>query len=223
MKQTIKLTALAHSKHRNAIGFVGIEVDPILQETSVRLAKEWPRKDINKIAPDIAEMYDKFQWFNTIVDFSVGDHVIQSLRRAGGMPIRIIHVQKKVKDKLEIERVRTMDIIEMTQFVLQQKLAKKIKWPINPTDEMKRLEDQVGLFSEHKTEAGGIDYYAPGDEFDNLTKALIIVHFAARPYLQSGGEVVGGPLLRSKFEIPENEIIFESRPDVTNRGFRRKM
>ncbi len=223
MNKTIRLTGLAHSKHRNAIGMVGIEVEPIKQEISVRLAKSWPRKDINKIAPEVAAMYNKFQWFNTIIDFNIGDHVIQGLRRAGGMPIRIIHVQKKVKDRLEIERVRTMDIIEMTQFMLQQKLAHKILFPKEPTLEMQELESQIALFSEMKTEAGGIDYYAPGDEFDDLTKALIIVSFAARPYLQNTGEVVGGPIGKSNFNPPGGELLFETRADVTGRGFRRKM
>lgn len=223
MNKTIRLTALAHSKHRNAIGMVGIEVEPIKQEISVRLAKQWPRNDLNKIAPEVAELYNKFQWFNTIIDFNIGDHVIQGLRRAGGMPIRIIHVQKKVKDRLEIERVRTMDIIEMTQFMLQQKLAHKIVFPKEPTKDMQELESQIALFSEMKTEAGGIDYYAPGDEFDNLTKALIIVCFGARPYLQTTGEVVGGPITKSKFAAPEAELMFESTADVTSRGFRRKL
>lgn len=219
MPEKLKLVSLAHSKHRNAIGLVGIEVDAIKQEISIRLAKQWPRKNLNDIAPEVAEMYKKFQWFNTVIDFQVGDHVIQGLRRAGGMPIKIIHIQKKVKDHLEIERVRTMDIIEQTQFMLQMKLAHKLVFPTNPTKDMSELEAQVALFAEHKTESGGIDYYVPGDGFDNLTKALIIDCFAARPYMQASTKIIGGPMVRhGRAEDQE----FPMSPDITNRGFRRK-
>lgn len=219
MTQTLKLVALAHSKHRNAIGLVGIEVDQIKQEISVRLAKQWPRNKINDIAPEVAEMYEKFQWFNTIIDFQVGDHVIQGLRRAGGMPIKIIHIQKKVKDKLEIERVKTMDIIEQTQFMLSIKLAHKLVFPEKPTTVMAELESQIAMFAEHKTEAGSIDYYAPGDEYDNLTKALIINCFAARPYMQGSTKIIGGPLIR-RGRPQETEFVITR--DITSRGIRRK-
>ncbi len=222
MAQNIKLVAIAHSKHRNAIGLVGIEVDPIKQEISIRLAKQWKREQLNDIPSEIAEMYEKFQWFNTIIDFQVGDHVIQGLRRAGGMPIKIIHVQKKVKDKLEIERVKTMDIIEMTQFMLQMKLAHKLVFPQEPTKTMQELESQIALFSEHKTESGSIDYYAPGDEFDNLTKALIAVCFAARPYMQSSTKVIGGPLARRGTRPSKIEESFPISRDITSRGIKRK-
>jgi len=223
MPETIKLTALAHTKHRNAIGLVGIEVDPIKQEISVRLAKSWDRNDLNKIAPDVAGLYEKLEWFNTFIDFSVGDHVIQGLRRAGGMPIRIIQVSKKVRDYLEIDRVKTMDIIEMTQFLLQLKQAHKLLFPKEPSKEMRELEDQIALFSEHKTEAGGIDYYAPGDEYDDLTKALLIVSFGARPYLQDSVEVIGGPVNRGRFATPNFEMQLEPSSDITKSGIRRKL
>jgi len=219
LAEIYKIVALAHSKHRNAIGMVGIQADPVKQEITIRLAKQWPRKKINNIAPEIAELYNKHQWFNTVIDFQVGDHVIQGLRRAGGMPIKIIHIQKKVKDKLEIERVKTMDIIEQTQFMLSMKLAHKLVFPKTPTKDMTELESQIALFSEHKTESGSIDYYAPGDEFDNLTKALIVACFAARPYMQASTTIVGGPLIR-RGESQAQE--FPMSRDITLRGFKRK-
>ena len=79
-------------------------------------------------APAIAKLYGAFEWDNTIVDLSVGEHVIQGLRRCSGMPIRVIFVKKKVTDVSEIRRVKTLDLIEMVQFMLQQKLAHKIKF-----------------------------------------------------------------------------------------------
>ena len=51
---------------------------------------------------------------------------------------------------------------------------------------MKSLENQVAMFTEHRTEAGGIDYYAPGEERDELVKALLAALFSARTLLQEG-------------------------------------
>ncbi len=90
MNDTIKLVGIAHSKLRNAIGLVGITVDPVRQECSVNLVKHWPRSELNNIAPDIAKLYAKFEWSNTIIDLSVGEHIIQSLRRVAHLPIRVI-------------------------------------------------------------------------------------------------------------------------------------
>jgi len=53
---TVRMVAIAHSKLRNAIGLVGIEVDPVKQEIQIRFAKEWSRDILNAIAPDIVEL-----------------------------------------------------------------------------------------------------------------------------------------------------------------------
>ena len=91
---------------------------------------------------------------------------------------------------------------------------------------MQELEHQVALFSEHTTEAGMVNYYAPGDELDNLTKALIIACFAARPFLHDSVKVVGGPLPRSNISKIQEPISLLSseleKGDITNRGFRRR-
>lgn len=194
MVKTIKLAGIAHSKLRNAIGFVGIEVNPIKQEIHIKFVKQWERNQLNIIPTDITELFEKFQWSNTIIDLGVGSHVIDGLRRAAGLPIKVIFIKKKVTDASEIRRVKQLDLIEMVQFMLQMKLDHKLKFPRNSSPAMKELEDQVALYSEHSTEAGGIDYYAPGDELDNLTKALISVVFAARPLLLDSTSHVIGPI-----------------------------
>ena len=42
------------------------------------------------------------------------------------------------------------------------------------------------MFTEHTTESGTVAYYAPGEEMDCLTKALMICLFAGRISLQQG-------------------------------------
>lgn len=228
MKKTVRLAGIAHSKLRNAIGLVGIEVDPIRQEIFVRLAKHWDRKQINDIAYDVGQMWYKAQWSNTIIDLMVGEHVIQGLKRASGLPVRIIHLKKKVQDPSEIRRVKTMDLVEMTQFMLQLKLAHKIKFPKKPTEAMTELEQQIALYGEHSTEAGAINYYASGDELDNLTKALILAAFAARPFMQDSHKIIGGALDRTHVQRIRDPAMMLDKiegaqvSDITNRGFRRK-
>ena len=191
---TVKLVGIAHSKLRNSIGAVGIEVDPVKQEVLVKMARHWDRLHINDIAPGIAYMYSQFEWSNTIIDVSVGEHIIQSLRRIAKIPIRIIFIIKKNTDTSEIRRVKILDLTEMVQFMLQQKLIHKIKFPKNPSPEVKELENQIALYAEKTTEAGGVNYFAPGDELDDLTKALMISVFAARPFMLDSTKIIGGPL-----------------------------
>jgi len=198
--KTVKLVGMAHSKLRNSIGTVGIEVDPVKQEVYVKMAQHWERDNINDVAPDVAKLYEAFQWDNTIIDLSVGEHVIQGLRRCSGMPIRVIFVKKKVADVSEIRRVRTLDLIEMVQFLLQQKLAHKIKFPTQTTPTLQELEEQIALYAEKTTEAGGVDYYAPGDELDDLTKGLMLAVFAARPFLMDSTKIVCGPVVHKEMD-----------------------
>ena len=202
MTKTVRLAGIAHSKLRNAIGFIGIEVDPVKQEIQVRFARHWDRKDLNKIAPEISELFEKFEWTNTIVDLQVGEHLIQGLKR-GGVPMKVIFIKQKVTDAAEIRRVKAMGLIEMVQFMLQLKLAHKIKFPKKPSKEIIELEEQIAIYSEHSTEAGGINYYSPGEELDDLTKALITVTFAARPMMQDSMKVICGPITKKPIKMED--------------------
>jgi len=191
----IRLAAIAHSKHRNAIGLVGVEVDSELKKVYVKLARQWSRDKINEIPYEISKLFEKIRWGNTFIDQLTGQHFIQDLKRIHHMPIQIINTQKNLKDPDEIERVKTMDKIEMTQFMLTLRQNHQVEFPEKPSKTMKELEEQMALYSEHKTEAGNVDYYAPGDELDNLTKALLIDCFVARKYLRIGiGSYVGSQI-----------------------------
>lgn len=215
--KTVKLVGIAHSKLRNSIGTVGIEVNPVKQEVLVKMAKHWDRLHINDVAPGIARMYDQFEWSNTIIDVSVGEHLIQSFRRISKIPIRVIFIKKKLTDTSEIRRVKKLDLVEMVQFMLQQKLIHKIKFPKNPSPEVKELEDQIALYAEATTEAGGINYYAPGDELDDLTKALMIAVFAARPFIMDSTKIIGGPLRIKPATVSDMANIIDPPPKLRKR------
>ena len=57
------------------------------------------------------------------------------------------------------------------------------------------------LFFEHNIESGSMNYYSPGDELDDLPKALLIACFAARKYLDKPKRIiVGGQMSK---QIPD--------------------
>jgi len=189
-----KIVAISHSKHRNMFGFAGIEIDEEKLIANVRLAKQWNRSEINRISMDIADSYPKIKWDKLYIDQSVGEHLIKDIKKHD-ISVDIITTKKNLNEPDDIEKLLVMDKIEMTQLMLSLKLQDKIQFPPKPKETMTELIKQVELFTEHKTEAGGIDYYAPGDELDNLTKALMICCFAARNILAGDDDMFfGGPV-----------------------------
>jgi len=191
----LKITALSHSKHRNAFGLIGIEVDVEKKIIHVRLAKQWRREEINQIPSDIAQAFSQIKWDSQYMDQKIGEHLIKAIKIKAEFTIKVITTQKNLKDPEGIEDIKILDIIEMTQFLLQLKINHQIQLPENPGKTMRILESQIALFTEHKTEAGGIDYYAPGDEMDNLIRALMICCFAVRNILQGEFSIpIAGPV-----------------------------
>ena len=77
---------------------------------------------------------------------------------------------------------------------------------------MKELEDQIALYAEKTTEAGGVNYFAPGDELDDLTKALMIAVFAARPFMLDSTKIIGGPLRIKEPRVEEMASIIDPVP-----------
>jgi len=187
----MKSVALMYSKHRNAFGLVGIQA--IGKKVHVNLARHWTRDQLTEIPGTIATLHNKIQWGNTITDQLVGEHLIQELKNHG-LDISVITTQKDIKDPKPIRRIKKMDLIEMVQFMLVLFQEHRILFSTRPSPAMQELESQVALYSEHKTESGGINYYGPGDEMDDLVKALIVNCFSVRYALgdYEEGHVVGG-------------------------------
>lgn len=181
------LVALAYTKQRTMFGIVGIEVDSQSRTAFVRLAKQWSRKTMNVIPKDIAALHSRIKWGNTIVDQQVGQHLIKSLEMALKNEVIVITTQKNLKDPENIEKLKVMDITEMTQLTLSTKQDHRIQFPKkNHTEDMIDLMKQMEMFTEHITEAGTVAYYAPGEELDCLPRALMMCCFAARNSLEHG-------------------------------------
>ena len=187
----MKTAALAYSKHRNAFGLAGIRVQN--KRIHVELARHWTREQRSRISNDIAYLRSKIDWGKTITDQLVGEDLIQNLKNAG-VDVGVIVTQKDMKDPKGIHKVKKMDIIEMTHFMLTLFQEHRILFPPEPSPRLQELEKQVSMFSEHRTESGGLAYFAPGDELDDLSKALIIACFAVRPYIDGDEQehIIGG-------------------------------
>ena len=184
----IRVAAIAHSKLRDEFGIVGIEVNTVKRKIKVKLARQWSRKELNKIPGYIKKMHDKAQWEVTYIDQLSGEHFIDEMKKY--LNLRVITTKKNMNDPKELKRVKVMDKIELVQSMLFIGQNNQIEFPPKPTKDMQELEAQMGLFSEMTTEAGGIDYFSPGDQYDNLVKALMIACFAIRKKIDGSNREV---------------------------------
>jgi len=188
------IVAISYTKLRTAFGLVGIEVDDQKQLAYVRLAKIWKRTDMNSIAPQLKEINSKVKWQMTFADQLVGQHLIRKIEHSLGFEVQTITTMKNLKDPEDIELIKVMDMTEMTQLTLSLKQGHQIQFPPkNPSKDMQDVMKQIEMFTEHTTESGTVAYYAPGEEMDCLTKALMITLFAARTSLQQGNNI---PIIR---------------------------
>ena len=201
---TLRSAGISYSKHRNAIGLTGIIV--VNKKARVQLVREWPRAKYKNIAHEIAALYQRYKIELIHIDILCGQYLINDLQKLHNIPLQVITTQKDMKDPEKIEDLIVMDKIEMTNFVVLLKNNHQIIWPKNPPASVQALEAQWALYTEYKTEAGGVDYYAPGDEFDNLTKSLMVALMARRKELQQGQGTIAyaGPI-----EVQHNDPAIE--------------
>lgn len=179
------IVALSYTKQRTVFGMVGIEIDAEKKIAYVRLAKQWSRDNMSLIPKNIETIYNKVKWDMTFADQLIGQHLIRSIELALGFEVQTITTQKNLKDPENIEKIKVMDMTEMTQFTLSLKQQHSIQFPPkNITDDMRQLVKQIEMFTEHITESGTVSYYAPGGEYDCLSKALMICCFVGRMSLQ---------------------------------------
>ena len=204
-----KIIAFSHTKKRNVIGMIGIEINSKEKIVYVRLAKSWKRDDMEYIPPQVKALYDKIKWDTTYADQLVGQHLLKGIEYETGINIFTINTQKNIKEPEEEDGIKRMDQTEMVQFFLSLKLIHKIQFPKKPLKDMHDLIQQTEQFKETITEQGTVSYYAPGDELDCLIKALMICCFAGRTLLEEAQIpfmiVVGNPNKSQKMD-PQGDI-----------------
>lgn len=184
--------ALSPDKHRNNYGAVGIMIKN--EQIHVKMAKRWPAEKTREMIDDMHHAYNRVHWANTIINQEGSENIITDLRKRG-LPVKIITTSKMMKSGKDIEKIKVMDKIEMTEFLRKLKENGQLRFPTNPSHNMKIMEEQIPMFAKHTTEAGGVDYYAPGSEPDDLVRALMMACFSVRNMIDYGfstGHVLGG-------------------------------
>ena len=189
--EELRITAISYTKLRDQMGMVGISVVPHEDEmiAKVMLVRHWESATAKmpSLPSTISSMWNKAHWGYTYITQETGEHIIEALQSGYDIPVEVITTQKLMKDGTEIERVKVMDIVEMTEYLSLLLHINKVLFPAKPSTSMQKLETQMPFWSRHTTEAGSIDYYAPGEEPDDLVRSLMICCFAARNYLGHGG------------------------------------
>jgi len=189
MKRNVNVvieSALTYTKTRNMYGLVIIFCNTKTKQARVKYAKEWPRERQDEIPFDIYSMYKKLDWDGLHIDQITGQHLIESIKRIE-VPVKTLTTQKDLKDPKGIEYLEVMDKNEMVSLFMKFREKKQIEFPKKPSRALEILEEQMPLYLEHITEAGSVDYYAPGDEHDHLAKALLMCCFVVRDILEDGG------------------------------------
>lgn len=207
------ICAISHSKLRKTFGLVVCGLKQDNKKLYVGHAMQWSRNDLQVIIPKIKKLQEKLGWNHIIIDQQSGQHFIKSLKLAE-LNVNVISTQKNIKDEKQIENLEILDKIEMTQLFLTLKNNHQIIFPEN--DSMKLLEDQVPIFSEHITEAGTADYYASGEEPDDLIKSLIMCGFSYRKELTEDVDIsFAGGAMRGKRIRPRWVGMGDGRKDST--------
>ena len=191
---------LSYSKLRNHLGAVGIRISN--NRISVEYARRWRADKVNDMANDLLYAYSIIKWNQTYADQLIGEFAINLLRQRA-LPTRVITTNKLSKNAKDIEKIKVMDKIEMAEFVRKLKLNEQLRFPAKPSQYMKELEDQLPMFSKHTTEAGSVDYYAPGEEPDELVRGLLIACFSVRNMIDSQYSL--DPVLGGIPQTPDND------------------
>lgn len=211
--------AISHSKLRKTFGLVVTGLDQKNRKLYVGYVLQWDRNDLNSIVPKIKKLQKNLGWNHIIIDRQTGQHFVRSLEVAG-LHTKVISTQKNVRDERDIENLEILDKIEMTQLFLTLKNNHQIIFPEN--NSLKILEDQMPIFSEHITESGAADYYASGEEPDDLIKSLIMCGFSYRKQLTEEHSIthVGGLFGKAKPASPplESSVIHTADTVIDDMG-----
>ena len=171
-------------KIRSSFAFVVIRVNE--DDISVRAAKRWLNKDYTDVEREIAKYHMKHNFDHIVIEQNnTGIHVIEVLKRQYNLPIIAVVTSNNLKDNKKVASARVMDKNQMANYIANLMKDHKIKFPPKGSKDMMELERQIAIFAEHRTEAGNVSYYAPGNEHDDLAMALMLAVHIGRYYLRN--------------------------------------
>lgn len=181
----MKIAALDPGKQKSQFGFVGIDVKD--NKIYILGAKRWGREQYTVLEDYIAnEIHPKHRFNFYVVEINnVGIHVAEVLEQKH-LPIVAVNTSANLKK----DNSKTMDKNAMVNWLLQFQQQGRLIWPNKTTPEVEELKRQWSLFEEHKTDAGRVSYHAPGEEYDDLTMALILACWLGRQYIDNDQTMV---------------------------------
>ena len=191
-------------KLSDSFGFVVIRVEK--DDIIVRAAKRWLGRDYTDVERTIAKFHTKHNFDHIVVEQNnTGVHVIEVLKRKYNLPIIAVITSNNLKDNKKVASARVMDKNLMANYIAGLMKDHKIKFPTTGGKDMKELERQIAIFAEHRTEAGNVAYYAPGNEHDDLAMALMLAIHIGKYYLRSEGDtsinVMSKPIIAADEDI----------------------
>lgn len=184
----MRIAGLDPGKQRDSFAFVGTEIRE--KKIYVRGARRWLGRDYIDVERHIGMTVHQ----NTPFDYyvvernSMGEHVVEVLKRQYKLPVLPVTTQRETKDKKKIYSPRIMGKNEMVRYMLILIQEGRLVFPKTKNDEIRELERQMSIFAEHKTEAGQFSYHAEGDEHDDLVMALMLACFIGRFYINRRAE-----------------------------------
>ena len=215
------IAACDPGKIRDSFGFVVIRVDE--DDIKVRAVKRWLGRDYTDVERTIAKYHMKHNFDHIVVEQNnTGIHVIEVLKRQYNLPVVAVVTSNNLKDNKKVASARVMDKNLMANYIAGLMMDHKIKFPASGGKDMKELERQIAIFAEHRTEAGNVAYYAPGNEHDDLAMALMLaihigkyylrsdddtaIHVASKPIIADDEDILGtgvpsGAILKEKYVI----------------------
>jgi hypothetical protein len=199
MVSNIKILSGDPGKIRDSFFIVGTEIKQ--NKLYVRLAVQRTGKAYKQVCAEFAELSRKHNFkFNLIEANNTGQFVIEELQQVHHIPVIGVTTTKDIKDEKKKGIVEKMDKNENVKWFLNMKAEHRIIFPVDKkcSPAMLELKRQIAIFAEHRTEAGTVSYYAPGEEHDDGVMALMINIQKVKQYLKPGGQ--GGHVIG---QVPE--------------------
>jgi hypothetical protein len=184
----LKILSGDPGKIRDSFFIVGTEIKQ--NKLYVRLAIQRQGKAYKQVCQEFADISRKHNFnFNLIEANNTGQFVIEELEQVHHIPVIGVTTTKDIKDEKKKNIIERMDKNENVKWFLNMKAEHRVIFPIDvkSSPAMLELKRQIAIFAEHKTEAGSVSYYAPGQEHDDGVMALMINIQKVKQYLKPGG------------------------------------
>ena len=197
-------------KIRDSFFIVGTETKD--NKIYVRLAKRRLGKSYLSVCEEFANISHKHNFDYNVIEYNnTGVAVVEMLTDQFGLkviPITTINMGREMKKKIS---PKNMDKYEVVHRFISRKENHQIIFPPDSkcSEDMLELKRQVAIFAEHRTEAGNVQYYAPGQEHDDGIMALLINFNLAERFLDGKKRTI---------KIASKKALYEGEEDIYGSG-----